>query len=213
MLNITMDIDITMNVYLPDDIIFQTINKFNNLTKFIVKDNSGTRLLQHDSFSGHHQGLKELFITESIKELPSFVFRNLSGLQSLILDGNDIQFIQNNAFVIDTKSQDRLFINLYGNLHLNETAFGDDALTGIKRPATIQLQNNFVYLPQVQFMKFFNDHPDNKLEIWTESKNKFDCQNCKSYWIKQYKLYSRIGKLVCSNGLSLGDADNFKNCP
>jgi hypothetical protein len=167
---------------------------------------------------GHQKHLKSLrlMIDFSLQKLNGNIFKHLTALTELSLWADNLTYIGDNAFAIDEPSNSTLRISLRDNDHLTASSFARNSLIGINRPTSIDLSKSvgfiseITYFPEDVFGPFFAANPLNVIDSF-ESSN-FDCQDCKSYWLKQRALFKRIPDLTCSDGRAIDDPDNFKNC-
>ncbi|CAG2176342.1 unnamed protein product [Oppiella nova] len=156
-----------------------------------------------------------LDVGQGLKKLNGNIFSHLTALTELSLWGNHLTYIGDNAFAMDELTNSTLHISLRDNHNLTPSSFARNSLIGINRPTTIDLSNSqaiskITYFPEDVFWPFFAANPLNVIDAF-DSTN-FDCQDCKSYWLKQRALFKRIPDLTCSDGKAIHDPDNFKNC-
>jgi hypothetical protein len=166
---------------------------------------------------GHQKHLKkvELWANFNFQKLNGNIFSHLTALTELSLWANNLTYIGDNAFAMDEPSNSTLYIQLRDNQNLMPTSFARNSLIGINRPTSIDLSNThkiskITYFPEDVFWPFFAANPLNDI-IYFDSTS-FDCQDCKSYWLKQRALFKRIPDLKCSNGKAVDDPDNFIDC-
>ncbi|CAG2102574.1 unnamed protein product, partial [Medioppia subpectinata] len=103
------------------------------------------------------------------------------------------------AFAFCKPSDQKLTIYLMRNV-LNESSFEPGALSGIKRPTLISLEDQrgqFVYLDEQVFRPFYE--ADVRNSIWFKGVKGFDCNDCRSYWLMKNELYKRVPTLACSD--------------
>jgi hypothetical protein len=67
------------------------------------------------------------------------------------------------------------------------------------------------FLDQNIFLPFLKSNVENK--ILFGSSNDFDCDDCRSFWLKKEPKYSnRTDLTYCSNGKAYSDSTNFAKC-
>jgi hypothetical protein len=174
---------------------------------------------------GHHKHLKLLVLMldhhiNRSQKLNGNIFSHLTALTDLSFWSNNLTYIGDNAFAMDEASNSTLTICLRDNHNLTPSSFARNSLIGINRPTSIDLSNTLAiskitYFPEDVFWPFFAANPLNKIGKF-DSTN-FDCQDCKSYWLKQrfpapFGVVKRIPQLECSNGKAVDYPGNFKNC-
>ncbi|CAG2177210.1 unnamed protein product, partial [Oppiella nova] len=126
------------------------------------------------------------------QKLNGNIFSHLTTLTYLSFWNNDLIYIGDNAFAMDEPSNLTLYIELRDNQHLTPSSFARNSLIGINRPTKIDLSNSqaiskITYFPEDVFWPFFAANPLNEIRYF-DSTN-FDCQDCKSYWLKQRALF------------------------
>jgi hypothetical protein len=167
---------------------------------------------------GHQKHLKSLELMlawNNDLQLNGNIFKHLTALTYLSLWADNLTYIGDNAFAMDEPSNSTLHISLRDNHNLLPSSFARNSLIGINRPTSIDLSNSqtiskITYFPEDVFGPFFAANPLNVIGAFDSSN--FDCQDCKSYWLKQRALFKRIPDLKCSNGKAVDDPDNFINC-
>ncbi len=101
---------------------------------------------------------------------------------------------------------------------MNGTSFEIGSLNNLKRPTELILGENpnLTYLDQNIFQPFLDSNVENKITLEEETiheKTSFDCDDCRSYWLKKDSKYrNRINLKLCSNGKSYTDNANFAKC-
>ena len=72
------------------------------------------------------------------------------------------------------------------------------------------VKTTFEYLDESVFGMFLKTNPENMMDL---SRNQFDCNNCKNFWLREHPdLFSRISNVWCSNKKVFNDPDNFVEC-
>ncbi|CAG2107166.1 unnamed protein product [Medioppia subpectinata] len=176
--NTTNKFSITNNSQLEPDTMYAVMSKFANATRIVEINNAKFTMMPANAFSNIELSiLQDLWIDS---------FETTIGSHAI-----SINHIMSNAFAIDRPSNDSLVINLNA-CWLNETSFEPGSLIGINRPTTIWMQRqhgNIVYLPQKVFHPFYMENELNTIDL--SMNNGFDCQDCRSSWLKNGDLFKR----------------------
>ena len=126
-----------------------------------------------------------------------------------------INFIPENAFEFNENFEQHFTIDLRFNVYLNNSGFSEHCLTKLKRPTTINIDNNnnnyyFPYLEEKIFQSFLGTNCKNQIKLTDGS---LDCSDCRNYWLKKDPaLLKKVIFSKCSNGKVFNDTENFKNC-
>ena len=173
----------------PDNSIFETLNKFVHAKEI---DFNGNNITEIPSNAFNNTELKTLKLGGSdalnIKKLGKNVFSRLKNLELLSIQWTSIDFIPENAFEFNEKSDKRLTINIQNNPLLNSSSFSKNSLSKFKRPITIQIEivhihkNNpeFSFLDQKVFLPFLKSRADNNLIL-----DGLKCSDCRNYWLQK----------------------------
>lgn len=201
---------------LPNYDLFHALSLMLNLES-IVLDNTNIKEIPENAFkslNGPQNKLWAVYVRYGILEkLGDYAFSDLNNLKQIALDGNELSYIPQNAFFFNKKSNETLEIWLNANqLNSSSIEFGT-FLSIYGRPVTLNLYENpkITYLEEKIFRIFFEYNPENKIRF---KAIKFDCNDCRSSWIKDYynKFINRIDSLLCSNDKKFMDETNFVNC-
>jgi hypothetical protein len=131
------------------------------------------------------------------------IFHMLSSiisLQELELCYTNITQIPSNAFQPKNGAQNNLtFITVLLSLFLqwtklNGTSFELGSLNNLKRPTDLYLGDNpkQTYLDEHIFRPFLKENDQNVIRIDIYDVSYFDCNDCRSYWLKkESKYYNR----------------------
>ncbi len=149
-----------------------------------------------------------------ITKIGNNAFNHLDSLTQLLLDGNKLDHISENAFNF-SKSSDKLFGLFLDKNPLNSSSFERGAFSKLNRPTYIIFSfgpfnfNNITYLDQHIFEEFMNNNQQNAI-----SSNNIDCKDCRSFWLFQNKkLSQQLSLLKCSNyPIDFSDVNNFPDC-
>ncbi len=151
------------------------------------------------------------FFNNKIKEIGDSPFYYLNNLYHLTFFSNHIASISKTAFNFKNYSNKKMkLILLYNNL--NGTSFEIGSLNNLKRPTELDLEfnQNLTYLDQNIFQPFLDSNVENKIII---GQIYFDCDDCRSYWLKKDPKYSnRTDLKLCSNGKNWTNNENFAKC-
>ena len=217
--SLTTKLHIIMNRLLtsPNNSIFEVLSKFVQATTISLVYNNITEIPSNAfrNIVGKQDHLREIDIAgASIRKLGNNVFSQLKNLENFFIMDTSIDFIPENAFEFNEEHKCQTSINLYNNRLLNISGFSQNSLSKLKRPTSIVLDssnaNNFPYLAEKIFQPFFLSNAKNQIEIL---RGALDCSDCRNYWLKKNpNLLKQIKHSKCSNGKSLNDTTNFKNC-
>ena len=199
-----------------DNSIFEVISKFVNLEKLYLIDNNITEIPSNafQSIEGYQDNLKTIvFGGKSIRKIESRPFYLLHGLNFLKINNTSIDYIPENAFEFEEESSLQINLAFINNSLLNSSGFHQDSLVHFKRPVYLDLGwigNHFEYLEEKVFKNFLNSNPHNVIDMIFV---KFDCNNCKNFWLKQQpNLLENFKNLSCSNLKNFNDSENFAEC-
>ena len=214
--SLTTHISIEFNPKLtsPDNSIFEALSKFVRLEQIELGGNNITEI-PSNAFQNKQDQLKFIqFFGKSFKKLGNNTFSQLKSLAQLFITQTSIDFIPENAFEFNEKSENQMTINLGGNKYLNNSGLSENSLTKLKRPTTLDVYSstysNFTFLEQKIFQPFFKSNDKNQIKLNDYS---LDCSDCRNYWLKQNPtLLKQLTNSNCSNGKLLTDADSFENC-
>ena len=205
----------------PDNLIFETLSKFVNATVIILIDNGVTEIPSNafKNIVGKQDKLETLFLGGgALRKLGNNAFSQLKSLTELEITSTSIEFISEYAFEFNEVSDKILYIHLQDNKLLNSSGFAEYSFTKLKRPTTIQLDNNinvnfdnhFPCLDQKIFEPFLRSNVKNKIELYYGS---LDCSDCRNYWLQRKPdLLKQVLNSVCSNKKDLNDTANFQKC-
>ena len=200
----------------PDNSIFEILNKFVHATNISLYKNNITEIPSNafkDAVSKQDQLIQLLFGDSSLRKLGNNAFSQLKNLSLLDLTYSWINFIPENAFEFNEDSEQHLNIDLRFNVYLNNSGFSEHSLTKLKRPTTIDIDNNnknYPYLDEKIFQPFLLSNAKNQMQLTDGS---LDCSDCRNYWLKKDPaLLKKVIFSKCSNGKVFNDTENFKNC-
>ncbi len=146
-----------------------------------------------------------------IVTIGNYSFYDLNNLDELSFDLTLIDSIPSNAlhFREDSNNKMRLYLQY---MKLNESSFEIESLNNLKRPTDLLIGGSkLTYLDQNIFQPFLESNFENK--IWFQGSGYFDCDDCRSFWLKKEPKYSnRTDLAVCSNGKVYSDSTNFAKC-
>jgi len=165
------------------------------------------------SINGIQKNLSTIeFYGSPIVKIGDYPFYSLNNLIHLEFSATSIKSIPKTVFHFRNDSNVTMTLNLYSN-DLNGTSFAMGSLTNLKRPTIINFWNNknLTFLNQTIFQPFLESNVGNK--IWFQESNYFDCDDCRSFWLKKESKYSHKTDLTkCSNGKEFSDSTNFAKC-
>jgi hypothetical protein len=156
-----------------------------------------------------------LFANSSIAGIGDNAFYSLNNLNYLLFTGTKIDSIPKKAFNFEKESKKKLSLGLQWT-KLNSTSFELGSLENLKRPTDLFLGDNpkQTYFDEHIFRPFLDANDQNRILIDITHLTYFDCNDCRSYWLKkESKYYNRTNSWVCSNDYKdLYDNTSFANC-
>ena len=220
--SVTKSFDMTYNQALSlDNSFFEALSKFILLENLEIYESSITQIPSNafQNIVGEQDKLKHIrFLGSSLKKLGNKAFSKLKNLQTLNFHRTSIDFIPENAFVFNERSEQQLTIEFKGNYYLNSSGFSEKSLIKLKRPTTLTLNSfgenertYFKYLDQKIYEPFLLSNAKNMIKFEYGS---LDCTNCKNQWLQTAPstLLNQIYGLKCYNDKPLNDTINFMSC-
>ena len=217
--NETRHIEIRNNPKLQseDNSIFKALTKFKNVEEIVLINNNITEIPSYafKSNNTNQDSLKVIYLNgNSIKKIGKNAFSTLRNLVILTIYQTLIENIPEYAFEFDEPSDQAILININSN-KLNSSGISKQAFANIRRPTTLYFDyqdNSIEYLDEETFLPFFKANEKNKVYY---HRVKLDCNNCKNFWLTsqpQFKAKGQLDWMVCSDGRSLNDSNNFARC-
>jgi hypothetical protein len=198
----------------PNYDLFHMLSSMINLEKLELYYTSITTIPSHafQPVNGIQNNLTSVnFFSSLIEEIGNNSFYHLNNLKYLSFFVNNLRSISKTAFNFKDSSNERMELILSYN-NLNGMSFEIGSLINLKRPTEIDLEWNpsLTYLDQDIFQPFLDSNIGNKLLI---QYSHFNCDDCRSYWLRNNQKYSnRTDLVLCSNGKNYTDSSNFAKC-
>ncbi len=166
------------------------------------------------SINGSLNNLKTIDFSHSpILEIGDKPFATLKNLNYLSFLETNISSIPKTAFHFENDSNELFQLDLR-RTNLKGTSFAVDSLNNLKRPTIIYLgyYQNLTFLDQNIFQPFFEANVKNEISFFQNGY--FDCDDCRSYWMRKEPKYNDRFRFssMCSNGNEYKNESNFAQC-
>jgi hypothetical protein len=198
----------------PNYDIFLMLSSLISLEEIYLLYTNITQIPSHAfrSINGIQENLTTIWFNGSpIVSIGNYSFYDLNNLNELSFDLTLIDSIPSNAlnFRRDSNNKMRLYLQY---IKLNGSSFEIESLNNLKRPTDLLFGGSkLTYLDQNIFQPFLESNVENK--IWFQGSSYFDCDDCRSFWLKKEPKYSnRTDLMECSNGKAYSDSTNFAKC-
>jgi hypothetical protein len=198
----------------PNFNLFEMLSSMINLEAIVLCHTELKEIPNHAfrSIIGNQYNLsKIIFSGDSIAKIDRNPFSDLDSLEHISLYKTKIESIPTNAFYLKNNYNKKLKIDLRYSV-LNGSSFEIGSFSHLKRPTEIDLSfcSNMTYLEEKIFQPFFEINNENGVKLSNEY---FDCNDCRSSWLKTATKYKdRTGLSTCSNGKKFTDSSNFAKC-
>jgi hypothetical protein len=200
----------------PTHDIFLMLSSIINLETVNLLSTNITKIPSNafQSINGSLNNLKTIDFSHSpILEIGDNPFSTLKNLKVLTFYFTNISSIPKTAFHFENDSNESFYLDLRQN-NLNGTSFAVGSLDHLKRPTDIYLgyNQNLTFLDQHIFQPFLESNDKNK--IFYFQNGSFDCDDCRTYWLKKEPKYNDRFKMfsMCTNGKEYTDKSNFAKC-
>ncbi len=197
----------------PNYDIFNALSSMINLREISLFRTNITEIPSNAfrEINGIQNNLSRIIFDKSpISKIGNSPFYDLNNLEILSFDSTPIESIPKTVFNFRNDSEKKLSLEL-SDSNLNGSSFEIGSFNNLKRPTEINFWNDPIkYLDQHVFQPFIEMNVENRIVL---SPYYFDCDDCRSYWLKKDPKYNNRTYLeICSNGKKFTDATNFAKC-